>query len=155
MTMDKEKATKLLGFRDEQGKLVCPADVVDLAKPYEVFMGADDGSWEPTADEAKRIGELLKGLGLKGSLTVGKGKGGEAFMNKKGMVICRMVEAKEAPAPKPKAKDSEDTTEKTAPRDEDLRGSQEEVKASAKATVSVSKGKPSKKKTKRKGSSSR
>jgi len=101
---DKEQATKLLGFRDDDGKLVCPADVVDSSKSYTCHLGAEDGSYTPSESDLQAVGDLLKAIGLSGSVTAEKGKGGTVFKNKAGVVICRMVEgsaAKKAPPPSP------------------------------------------------------
>lgn len=104
---DKEQATKLLGFRDDEGKLVCPADVVDSSKSYTCHLGAEDGSYSPSEADLQTIGELLKAVGLSGAVTRERGKGGTTFKNKAGVVICRLVEGapeppkKQAPPPPP------------------------------------------------------
>jgi hypothetical protein len=134
--MDKELATKLLGFRDAEGKLVCPADVVDPSKPYTVYLVPRTGIEPPSKAVVGRIGEAFKALGFKGSIQLEDHKGGQAFLNKRGDVVCRLVEAKEAPKPKPKPT-------KAA----------EEVSASDSTTVEVTKAPPKKKtgkKTKKK-----
>jgi hypothetical protein len=127
---DKEKATKLLGFRDDKGALVCPADVVDSSKAYTCHIGAEDGSYEPSDADLKTIADLFKAVGLTGSTTKVKGKGGSVFYNKKGVVICRLVEGKAAPPPPPPKKD---TTTKVETAEADAKAAD----AAAEATASV------------------
>ena len=93
--------SRLLGFRDEEGAVVNLAKELDPSKQYEVYLGAEDGSWSPKNDEVERIGELLKELGFSGGrLLIQKGKGGKAYRNKKGVVIVRFVEGVPKAPPK-------------------------------------------------------
>jgi hypothetical protein len=145
---DKEKATKLLGFRDDKGALVCPADVVDPSKSYVCHVGAEDGSFEPTDADLKTIADLFKAVGLDGSCTKTKGKGGTTFMNKRGVVICRMVEGKAAPPPPP-PKPVE--PEKTTPKDttKEVKDAEAQAKAADAAVVETAPAKPAAKKKKK------
>lgn len=146
---DKEKATKLLGFRDDKGALVCPADVVDPSKSYTCHIGAEDGSYTPSADDLKAIGSLLEQVGLKGQTTAEKTKGGTVFYNKKGVVICRIVEGV-APAPVPKKVETKVVEpEKTEPKDTTKEVKDAEVQAKA-ADAAVVKQTPAKKPAKKK-----
>lgn len=147
-----QKATKLLGFRDEQGALVCPSEVLDTSKTYSVHLGAEDGSWTPSADEAKRVGELLKELGLSGSVTIGKGKGGHAFFSKKGVVLCRIVEGKAAAPPPPPPPEPEPEPE---PEDEPTDPGEPAEEPAARDTVRVTTTRRKKKSTKKRSTKKR
>lgn len=154
---DKEKATKLLGFRDDKGALVCPADVVDSSKTYTCHIGAEDGSYEPADADLKTIGDLLKATGLSVSVTKAKGKGGTPLYNKKGVVICRLVEGAAPPPPKPKKVEEKVVEpEKTAPADttKEIKDAEAQAKA-ADAAVVKTKAKTTKKKTTKKKTSRR
>jgi hypothetical protein len=131
--MDKELATKLLGFRDAAGKLVCPADVVDPSKSYTVYLIPQKGVEPPSKDVVGRIGAAFKALGFKGSIQLEDHKGGQAFLNKKGDVVCRLVESKAAPPKKEK------------PPAEDVAAVAEVVAAADSVTVTTSSGKTTKK----------
>ncbi|NIT79645.1 MAG: hypothetical protein GWN58_33345 [Anaerolineae bacterium] len=146
---DKEKATKLLGFRDDKGALVCPADVVDPSKSYTCHVGAEDGSYEPSDADLKVIGDLFKAVGLTGSVTKVKGKGGTTFFNKKGVVICRIVEGAAPPPPKPKKVETKVVEpEKTEPKDttKEVKDAEAQAKAADAAAVKTTKKKTTKKK---------
>lgn len=149
---DKEKATKLLGFRDDKGALVCPADVVDSSKSYTCHIGAEDGSYEPSDADLKAIGDLFKAVGLNGSVTKVKGKGGTTFYNKKGVVICRIVEGAAPPPPKPTPKKVEEKVvepEKVVPADttKEIKDAEAQAKAADAAVVTKTPAKkPAKKK---------
>jgi len=160
---DKEKATKLLGFRDDKGALVCPADVVDLAEVYTCHIGAEDGSYTPTEDDLKTIGSLFKAVGLTGAVTKEKGKGGTVFYNKKGVVICRIIKGvtpKTRPAKPPletvkptiapEKTASGDTTAEVEDAEAQAKAADSKAKAADKATVKTTPAKKPAKKTKKK-----
>lgn len=137
---DKEQATKLLGFRDDKGALVCPAEVVDPSKFHTFHVGAEDGSYTPTEAELKTIGDLLEQVGLKGQTTKVKGNGGTTFYNKKGVIICRVVEGKAAPEPKkvaPEPEPAPEPIEPEKPKSEDVTAKVEPPKVEEKATASA------------------
>lgn len=140
--MDKELATKLLGFRDAEGKLVCPADVVDPSKPYTVYLIPQKGQDAPPKDAIERIGHAFKALGFTGQILMENHKDGTEFLNKKGDVVCRLVEGKAAPPPKKKEEE---------PPPEDIEAVADMVSASDSVTVTTSKTtKRSKKKSTKK-----
>lgn len=133
---DRDQATKLLGFRDDKGALVCPAEVVDPSKFHTFHVGAEDGSYTPSEAELKTIGDLLEQVGLKGQTTKVKGNGGTIFYNKRGVVICRVVEGKAAPEPK-KPEPVKVEPEKT-PKSEDVTSKVEPPQVEEKATATAS-----------------
>jgi len=114
--MDKELATKLLGFRDADGKLVCPADVLDTSKTYTVYLIPQKGATPPSSAEVEAVGKAFKALGFTGALKAEdyKGKKATDFLNKKGDVVCRIAEGKAEPPPSPPKKEEKEEVETTA-----------------------------------------